>query len=349
MPSPAVIPAEAVDEGFLAALGVHRLELPLAFIEAGGPANVYAIENDDSTWTFFDTGIGTQDAISALYAQASERGIDLKRISRIIISHGHLDHFGNAQLLAEESGAPVFIHPADLEKVCGEQRFAARLEKHRSYYMKLGVPGDVLQALIELARDANQVARPIERGRVQLLGGCERLHFKRFDANVLHMPGHTPGLVCLHAPAQKLLFADDHVLARVSPNPLLDLSQGEGETKFLALVRYLEGARAVQAMELDCVLPGHGGAFRNHRELLAGLFELYGKRQEKMLNHVRTAPASAFALVAVVFPRHPLKRLHLLLSEIVGNLEVLELEGRVRRELDANGHFVFHAAEPSLP
>lgn len=151
--------------------------------------------------------------------------------------------------------------PADLEKIGGAAGWADALQRHRSYYLKLGVPDALMQTMIDGSRDGARGARQVERHRVQLLHGGERLHFKRFDADVLHMPGHTPGLICLHAPAQRLLFADEHVLARVSPNPLIDLSLGEGETKFLALVRYLEGAHAVHALELDCVLPGHGGAF----------------------------------------------------------------------------------------
>lgn len=334
------IPAEPVDESFLETLGVHRLEVPLPFIEAGGPANVYVIENDDSTWSLFDCGFSSPDALSALYAQASERRIDLQRVSRIIISHGHPDHYGNAQLFAEQTGAPVFIHPADLEKICGEGRWWALLEQHRDYYFKLGVPEALIQSMIDRNRDSAVGTRQVERSRVRLIQGGERLHFKRFDAEVLHMPGHTPGLICLYAPAQRMLFADDHVLARISPNPLLDLSQGEGETKFLALVRYLEGAKAVQALELDCVLPGHGPAFRNHRELLDGLFAMYERRQEKLLTALRVKPTSAYKLIDSMFARRNDRRLHLMLSEVLGNLEVLELAGRVSRA-DTGGVFEF--------
>ena len=334
------IPAEPVDESFLESLGVHRLEVPLPFIEAGGPANVYVIENDDSTWSLFDCGLSTPDALAALHAQASERGIDLQRVSRIVISHGHPDHYGNAQLFAEQTGAPVFIHPADLEKICGEGRWWALLERHRGYYLKLGVPAALIQTMIDRNRDATLGTRQVERSRVQLIHGGEKLHFKRFDVEVLHLPGHTPGLICLHAPAQRMLFADDHVLARISPNPLLDLSQGEEETKFLALVRYLEGAKAVQALELDCVLPGHGPAFRNHKELLDGLFAMYQRRQEKLLASLRARPTSAYKLIDSMFARRTDRRLHLMLSETLGNLEVMEHDGRVTRTL-TDGVFEF--------
>ncbi|HEY0880132.1 MAG TPA: MBL fold metallo-hydrolase, partial [Archangium sp.] len=154
-----------LDDGALVALGIHRMEVPVPFIEAGGPANAYAIEDADGRWTLFDTGIGTPDGLSALRAQASERGIDLKRLSRIVVSHGHLDHFGNAQQLSEESGARVFIHAADLDKVVGDARFATLLRKHRAYFLSaLGVPVDVLDAVQANAdRQKSSSVRHIER------------------------------------------------------------------------------------------------------------------------------------------------------------------------------------------
>ena len=138
-------------------------------------------------------------------------------------------------------------------------------------------------------------------------------------------------VVCLHAPALGLFFADDHVLARVSPNPLLDLSQGEGETKFRALERYLESARRVRDLELRAVLPGHGPSFTGHRPLLDGLFEFYERRQAKLLARLEAGPASVYEALDVLFPRRDLPRLVLMLSEVLGNLEVLEAQGRARR------------------
>ena len=108
-----------LNDSTLGSLGIHRLEIPVPFVEAGGPANAYVIEDADGRYSLFDTGIGTPEGITALRSQASERNLDLKKLSRIVVSHGHLDHFGNAQLLSEESGARVFIHEADVEKVVG--------------------------------------------------------------------------------------------------------------------------------------------------------------------------------------------------------------------------------------
>ena len=322
-----------LDDAPLRALGIHRLEIPLQFLEAGGPANVYAIEDGDGRWTLFDTGIGTSDGLAALWGESAERGIDLKRVSRIVVSHGHLDHFGNAQVISEQSGARVFVHEADRAKVLGRHRFAQVLEAHRAYFLHaLGVPVERFEAEVERARKSVDTIRYVDEARLSSIADGEVLRFKHFDAVVRHLPGHTPGLICLHAERERVLFADDHVLARVSPNPALDLSQGEGATKFRALSRYIEGARWVRDQDLRMILPGHGKAFSGHRELLDGLFEFYGTRQSKILAALRVMPQTAFGLMQSVFPRRDTStRYFLMLSEVIANLEVMEDRGEVER------------------
>lgn len=335
-----------VDESLLARLGVHRISIPVPFTEAGGPVNACALLDEDGGWTLFDTGVGTPEGLAALEAGATACGVDLGRVKRIVVSHGHADHFGNAAVLAERSGARVFVHPADAAKVAGEEPYARMVRQHRDYFLRLGVPAEVLAELDRMLSASRSFARPIDRRRLISLRHGEQWRFRHFEATVLHTPGHTPGLVCLHSEAHRLLLADDHLLARVSPNPLLDLSQGEGDAKFLALVRYLESARAVHALELDCVVPGHGEPFRGHRALLDGLFEFYQRRQEKLLAHLVDAPATVYALLEVLFPRRDAMRLLLMLSEVLANVEVLEARGLVRRWL-AGGVWTYRASERS--
>jgi glyoxylase-like metal-dependent hydrolase (beta-lactamase superfamily II) len=306
-----------VDEGFLAGLGVHRFAVPTPFADAGGPVNAYAIEDEGGTWTMFDTGVGTPEGTQVLDAALAQAGIDATRLSRIIVSHGHVDHYGNAELLARKSGAPVYVTAGDLEKVVGDGRWYSQMQQNLSFYETLGLPAELFEGLKALTQQAGTFALQVERARVVPLTQGQRFRFRHFDAEVLALPGHTPGLTCLHAPQARLLFSDDHVLERVSPNPLLDFSQGAGPTRFQALVRYMESARTVQALELDCVLPGHGPAFTGHRSLFDGLFEFYGRRQAKMVARMQAGPASVYELVCAVFPRVDLKRLFLMLSEVM--------------------------------
>ena len=50
-----------------------------------------------------------------LVRRLESRGIDLSRIRLILLTHGHIDHFGNALRLKAKTGAPIAIHELDAE------------------------------------------------------------------------------------------------------------------------------------------------------------------------------------------------------------------------------------------
>lgn len=301
----------------------------MPFIDAGGPVNVYALE-DEGGWALFDCGIGTEEGEAALRAGAAEHGIALDRCTRLFVSHGHVDHYGLAQTLSEESGATVFIHPADASKAVGPDGWDARSHLYRAFLERAGVPSGQLDRLVAFGRFTGKYSRRIEAARVQPLAAGQRFRFRHFEAEVLHLPGHTPGLVCLWDAEHRILFADDHILARTSPNPFLEL-QGDGPVRTgRALVNYFASIRRVMALEVDWVLPGHGEPFQDVRPLLERLFGFYARRQEKLLAALEAGADTPFAMTQALFGPHEGPRLYLTLSEVVGNLEVMEDEGRVR-------------------
>ena len=189
--------------------------------------------------------------------------------------------------------------------------------------------------LLEAFRSGN-FDRYVVAGRVAKvvpLAGGEVLRTRHLELQVLHMPGHTPGLVCLHAPAERLLLSADHLLERVSPNPLIELGPGGEEGYFRPLVAYLDSVARTRALEVDLVLPGHGPPFSGHRAVIDRLTGFYGKRQERIRGLLAAGPRSAWELARELFPTVPVAQTFLIISETVANLEVMEGRGEVRREL----------------
>jgi glyoxylase-like metal-dependent hydrolase (beta-lactamase superfamily II) len=322
------------------ALGIRRVPVPVPFPEAGGDANIYVIEERGGGVALFDAGIGTREGRDAIERGFRALGLSLGDVRRIFVSHGHIDHYGYARAAQEASGAPVYAHVRDHDKLLGRDRTKDRLERYAAYLVKLGARLDLLEHVRIHWMDAHRMARPLEE--VLPLEPGARLEFAKFEAEVLHLPGHTPGLVCLWAAGPRVLFSDDHLLERVSPNPLLDL-EGQPEPRHKALCAYIHSIRQVRELPVKLVLPGHAEPFDDHEGLIDRLLSFYELRQAKLLKLLANGPLTPQELSLQLFPQAKPHHLYLTLSETVGNLEVLEEQGRVRRN-ESVGRIRFEAA-----
>lgn len=93
-----------------------------------------------------------------------------RRLSAIICTHGHNDHINAAPPVAAATGAPVLLHQGD------------------EMLWRMIYPG----------------TRPDED-----LGDEQVIEIAATPLRVLHTPGHSPGSVCLYAPALGAVFSGD--------------------------------------------------------------------------------------------------------------------------------------------
>ncbi len=323
-------------EADLPALGVHRIPVPVPFRQAGGPANVYVLEEAEGGLTLWDSGLGSEQAEAALEEGFERLGRRIGEVSRIIVSHGHVDHFGAARFVQERSGreVPVYAHPADVPKIAESgRRWRELVDDYAAHLVRLGVPPDVLA---EVGREGEHGFRLSRRVReVRPIGEGDMLKMRRLALRVLHMPGHTPGLVCLQDADSRLFFASDHLLEKVSPNPIIELGPNGEDGFFQPLVAYLESIRRTRALDIGLVLPGHGEPFSGHREVIDRLLEFYAKRQARIVELLRAGATTVFEVARALFASARPGDTFLTISETIANIEVLERSGAVSR--DASG------------
>ncbi|MFY0513123.1 MBL fold metallo-hydrolase [Streptomyces anulatus] len=135
-----------------------------------------------------DSAAPIEDAIRTL-------GLDPAGIRRIVITHGHRDHYGAAQELADRHGAEIIAHALDAPVVRGERP----------------VPEpDLLDWELPLWEHGLTVPEaPPTRVDREVTGG-EVLPFGD-GARVVHAPGHTAGSIAIHLPLHGVLFTGDTV------------------------------------------------------------------------------------------------------------------------------------------
>ncbi len=322
-------------EADLIDLGIHRVPIPIPFRQAGGPVNVYLLEDSGGGVMMFDAGLGSPEAEAALEQGFARAGRRFDEVTRIVLSHGHVDHFGAALTVLERAGRPipVLAHAADVSKLAATgRRWSDLLPAYAAYLAKLGVPTELLPAAERMVRVGEKLSRrvpevtPLEPGHV--------FHLKYLAPEVLHMPGHTPGLLCLHDRRHQLLFSADHLLEKISPNPLIELGPDGREGAFRPLLAYLDSVRRVRALDLDLVLPGHGPPFGRHRDVIDGLLRFYEKRQATILRTLARGSLTVYEVMRALFPWAGQDELFLVISETIANLEVMEARGDVAREVD---------------
>ena len=104
-------------------------------------------------------------------------------IEKILLTHGHFDHFGAAEILREKLIAPIYIYPQD------------------SVYLT--------DTYLNLSANTQN---PITVPHYEELYDGEVIRLKEnsgFYLKVIHTPGHTPGSVTFYSPDEKIAFVGD--------------------------------------------------------------------------------------------------------------------------------------------
>jgi glyoxylase-like metal-dependent hydrolase (beta-lactamase superfamily II) len=306
------------------ASGVIRVQLPMPFELKH--VNVYLLR-DSEGYTLVDTGLQTEESRRALGRGLDDSGIPLNRVTRILITHIHPDHFGLAGELRERTGAELVIHRLEVSLM--EPRYARAEDLVQDVARWLHVNG-VPQTEAEFLKSASMAAREfvsvVEPD--SLLEGAERLALDGEDLQVVWTPGHSPGHCCFFLPSRKLLLSGDHLLPKISPNIGL-----HPQSSADPLGDYLSALDRVARLDIDLVLPAHGDPFNDHTGRIAVIKQHHEERKLTILG-LATTPQTGWELASKLFhgimERNVFQQ-RLALQETLAHCQSLADDGRMQK------------------
>jgi glyoxylase-like metal-dependent hydrolase (beta-lactamase superfamily II) len=334
VPNPATALAE---DPFAAAAtaGVHRLAIPTPF--GVGRVNVYLIE--DEPLTLVDAGPNSGRSLDELQRGLAAFGHTIDDIELVILTHQHIDHVGLVSIVAAHSGAEVAAIEAAVPFV---ERYSEEAEADDEFAFELmlrhGIPEDVATALQSVSSAFRgwgaraDVTRVLHDGEsIALRGRALEVHFR---------PGHSPSDTVFYDRNRRMLLAADHLLKHISSNPLIARPRDGSEERAQALVTYLESLGKTREMNVELVLPGHGEPVTDHQRLIDDRFALHRRRAKKIFRLIAERPRTAYELAQELWGNVAVTQAYLTLSEVLGHIDLLLNDGRVR-ELERRGVSVF--------
>jgi glyoxylase-like metal-dependent hydrolase (beta-lactamase superfamily II) len=318
--------------------GIRWIRMPLPF--QLNHINLWLLDDGPGV-TVVDTGVGlppTRALWEALFAgELADRPL-----VRVVVTHFHPDHMGNAEWLMQQFGVELWAPQAEwlMAQLAWRGMGGNDSELRLGHYRRHGVPADRLEAFRERGNHYRQLVptvapqvRAVREGDVLTVGG------RRWHA--FTVLGHAPEHACLHCPEAGVLISGDQVLPRITTN----VSVWPDQPRANPLRLYLDSLPRFRALDdATLVLPSHGLPFRGLHARVGHLRHHHDDRLAETVDAL-AEPRTAFEIVPVLFRRQlDAHQLGFAIGEALAHLHYLEAEGQVAREVGGDGIHRFRKA-----
>jgi glyoxylase-like metal-dependent hydrolase (beta-lactamase superfamily II) len=279
----------------------------------------------DDAVTLIDAGSGYDDSIRTLdecfVSLRDEFGetVAIEDIGRVILTHGHIDHFGGVTDVLEKGRPQVGIHALDVTVLTSfKERLIVTSKNLQIYLDRAGVSKEQVEKLMAMHKWSKE---EFKSAPIDFVIG--RGPLPDSDFMVYHAPGHCPGQICLRL--DDIMFTADHVLSNITPN-----QAPEFIARYTGVGHYIESLEDM--LELDGIRIGLGGHEMEMTDLAGRIRDtiaFHRGRLEKTLN-ICDRPKSIKDISLELFGER--KEYHVLLAflETGAHVEYLHERGQLK-------------------
>ncbi len=206
--------------------------------------------------------------------------IDFADLTHILITHGHIDHYGGLPFLHERTNALIGVHELDQHNLTHtEERLAITATRLERYLAEAGLNDETSQELVNIYKLTKLNYQP---QTVDFTYEAVDMRMGPFE--MLHVPGHCAGQVVIRL--HDVLFSGDHILSRISPHQAPErLSLFTGLNHYLqsleATLRWSEGIRLS--------LGGHNPPVTNLKKRINEIQDIHEERLAEFLEILKEA------------------------------------------------------------
>jgi len=273
-------------QSFVTNRGAKVFSIPMQlFPILRGYAYLIVDENfSQPRYTLVDTGSVSAEANAQLEAglkwvsEKLSKKIDFTTLNEVLLTHGHIDHFGGCYQIRQKSSVRIVIHELDLRNLTNyEERIVVVSKRLEQFLIEAGVEDNRRVEYLDLYRFTKSLGKSIPNVSTYQQVGDQLDRFK-----ILHLPGHCAGQVVIKL--DNFLFSGDMVLNHISPH-----QSPEHLTLYTGLGHYLESLDRLKewAGDVELTLPGHGTLIHDLERRISEIKQVHQERLEKILDMLK--------------------------------------------------------------
>lgn len=307
--------------------GIYKIVLPFPG-KRPGPVNVLLFRGKKNV--LVDTG--AIHTVAVLEKAFREIGFSFRELDQIIITHGHLDHYGAARTIVRLSGnkTKLCAHPEDIYSI--KKGREVPLKTYRKFLSLMGVPFPFIGMMTPLLLMSKFLARNTNIDI--LLNDGDIVPVGNYFARVISTPGHSKGSICLSLDDEKILVSGDHILEHITPNAFVMLNSKDGAVPSrCSQLEYYRSIEKIEALSPLLTVPAHGKLIYDVRQITAGYRVSFEKRLREITSITKNGRKTVYQIAINLFPGLGGMRffleLFLAISEVFTHLQVLEKDGNV--------------------
>lgn len=306
-----------------------RIELAIGW--SMGSVNAYLFTHPEVI--LVDAGVKSEACWAELVDGLAVHGVAVGDISRIVVTHPHVDHFGLAGRIVAESDAMVWISELGAPWLTDMlAMWAARMAYYRRDLLPpVGLPPETNETILRGMEGLAAAADPVPAERVVAFQPDGLLQMGGLGWQVIHTPGHAAAQTVFYQPETRQLLSADMLLA-VTPAPVID-HPAPGERRTPALPLFLRSLAAMEALAVDTVHPGHGRPFGDHHEVIARQRERIIGRQARCLDLISSGQTTIPELLDSMYAHQPPESRVAGLWMLLGYLDLLLADGAIVEEV----------------
>lgn len=223
---------------------------------------------------------GPNSAFSTLKKTLADKGVSVRDVKHVFLTHIHLDHAGNAWVFAKE-GATIYVHPFGYPHMKDPAKLLASAKQ---------VYGD------DMEKTWGTLA-PIPAHRLRAVEDKERIQIGELSLTAHHTPGHASHHICWQW--QDVLFAGDVAGIRIHGGPAVPPCPPPD----VSIERWLDSVRLLQELSPAALHLTHYGTVHDvdhHLTELVARLHRYAAWVKQGMDNQKSKEAMCTSFVAYV-------------------------------------------------